>query len=373
VRLLSRATNVCLVEVREELKGQELSFTAIAKIVGERWQVLPSEVRDVFEQQAQAAKEKYYAELSEYKKTSEYDQYQAYLAAFKAKHSSSRAGIKPTPFWSDDSHSRSLEGKRPKLEPQTGASTPSSTRENIEGQDAGSASTYNHLDGYSFRPGRAGSSPPAAGGYPGHDRPGYPATSASTSPSGYGSLQSPVVGPAYSPKSTSPSSMAGYPAFDLPHHAKSGTARELRLREPYHPATGSPGLPTGPSAPSFESKSAERSPMFATNQRRGITRPSMSLPELIHNDTTISDAGSLSSNGPYQGSLLPVLDAAKEDRRLPLPQPAPLMAFANPVLPPLDKHTAAGPPRERSHLDVLLRATEFARDAEQKEARELSR
>jgi hypothetical protein len=78
--------------VREELKGQELSFTEIAKIVGERWQLLPSEVRDIFERQAQSAKEKYYAELAEYKKTTQYAQYQEYLADFKAKHAAPRTG-----------------------------------------------------------------------------------------------------------------------------------------------------------------------------------------------------------------------------------------------------------------------------------------
>jgi hypothetical protein len=79
-------------EVREELKGQDLSFTEIAKIVGERWQVLASKTRDTFERQAQTAKEKYYAELAEYKKTSQYSLYQEYLAEFKAKHAAPRTG-----------------------------------------------------------------------------------------------------------------------------------------------------------------------------------------------------------------------------------------------------------------------------------------
>lgn len=60
--------------------------------MGERWQVLASDVRDIFERQAQGAKEKYYAELSDYKKTSQYAQYQEYLADFKAKHAAPRTG-----------------------------------------------------------------------------------------------------------------------------------------------------------------------------------------------------------------------------------------------------------------------------------------
>ena len=78
--------------MREDLKGQDLSFTEIAKVVGERWQVLPTEIREACEQQANAAKEKYYGELAEYKKTTEYEQYQGYLTEFKAKHGPSRYG-----------------------------------------------------------------------------------------------------------------------------------------------------------------------------------------------------------------------------------------------------------------------------------------
>jgi hypothetical protein len=72
--------------MREELKSQELSFTEIAKVVGERWQVLSPESRDVYERQASTAKRKYYTELAEYKKTPQYLEYQEYLKDFKAKH-----------------------------------------------------------------------------------------------------------------------------------------------------------------------------------------------------------------------------------------------------------------------------------------------
>jgi HMG (high mobility group) box len=79
-------------EIREELRGQDLSFTEIAKVVGERWQILPADVREACEQQANTAKEKYYSELAEYKKTPEYALYQEYLVEFKAKHGGTRAG-----------------------------------------------------------------------------------------------------------------------------------------------------------------------------------------------------------------------------------------------------------------------------------------
>lgn len=79
-------------EVRETLKGQDLSFTEIAKVVGERWQVLPAEAREACESQANGAKEKYYAMLAEYKKTPQYEAYQKYLEEFKAKHAAPQKG-----------------------------------------------------------------------------------------------------------------------------------------------------------------------------------------------------------------------------------------------------------------------------------------
>ncbi|KAK7178680.1 High mobility group protein B3 [Paraphaeosphaeria sporulosa] len=73
-------------QVRASLNGQQLSFTEIAKLVGERWRNLPAEAREAYQRQADTAKEKYYTELAEYKKSSEYDAYQKYSQEFKAKH-----------------------------------------------------------------------------------------------------------------------------------------------------------------------------------------------------------------------------------------------------------------------------------------------
>lgn len=71
--------------MRDRLKGNELSFTDMAKLVGERWQLLPIETREQYESQATAAKEKYNVQMAEYKKTAEYESYQEYLADFKAR------------------------------------------------------------------------------------------------------------------------------------------------------------------------------------------------------------------------------------------------------------------------------------------------
>ncbi|KAK3988126.1 hypothetical protein QBC44DRAFT_371452 [Cladorrhinum sp. PSN332] len=75
-------------KMREELKGRNLSFTEIAKLVGENWQNLNASEKEPFESQAQSIKEKYLADLAEYKKTADYKKYMVYLQEFKAKHSS---------------------------------------------------------------------------------------------------------------------------------------------------------------------------------------------------------------------------------------------------------------------------------------------
>ncbi len=79
-------------KMREELKGRNLSFTEIAKLVGENWQNLSPADKEPYEQQAFSAKEKYNNELSEYKKTNSYKEYSQYLAEFKARQSSQHQG-----------------------------------------------------------------------------------------------------------------------------------------------------------------------------------------------------------------------------------------------------------------------------------------
>jgi len=92
-------------KMREDLKGRNLSFTEIAKLVGENWQNLAPEEKEPYEQQASSAKEKYNNELAEYKKTNSYKEYSQYLAEFKARQSNQQQVT-------------DLEvAKRPKLEP----------------------------------------------------------------------------------------------------------------------------------------------------------------------------------------------------------------------------------------------------------------
>lgn len=75
--------------MRDSLRGNDLSFAEMAKLVGERWQLLHADAREQYESQASAAKEKYNAQLAEYKKTENYIIYQDYLADFKASAASS--------------------------------------------------------------------------------------------------------------------------------------------------------------------------------------------------------------------------------------------------------------------------------------------
>lgn len=81
--------------MREELKGRNLSFTEIAKLVGENWQNLAASEKEPFESQAQAIKDKYLSDLTGYKKTPEYRKYMAYLHDFKVKHASPSQGAYP--------------------------------------------------------------------------------------------------------------------------------------------------------------------------------------------------------------------------------------------------------------------------------------
>ncbi|EHL02497.1 putative High mobility group protein 20A [Glarea lozoyensis 74030] len=80
-------------KMREELKGRNLSFTEIAKLVGENWQNLAPAEKEPYEQQAFSAKERYNGELAEYKKTAKYQEYAQYLVEFKARQANQQQGI----------------------------------------------------------------------------------------------------------------------------------------------------------------------------------------------------------------------------------------------------------------------------------------
>ena len=82
-------------EMREDLKGQNLTFTEIAKLVGENWQNLTRDEKEPFERQAHEAKEKYNRELADYKKTTEYRKYCDYLHDFRKRQAAQLQGNVP--------------------------------------------------------------------------------------------------------------------------------------------------------------------------------------------------------------------------------------------------------------------------------------
>lgn len=88
-------TTSVILEMREDLRSQNLSFTEIAKLVGENWQNLPPPEKDAFESQANADKEKYHRDLMEYKKTPDYGKYMQYLQEFKEKQAKRTQGLLP--------------------------------------------------------------------------------------------------------------------------------------------------------------------------------------------------------------------------------------------------------------------------------------
>ena len=79
--------------MREDLKGHNLTFTEIAKLVGENWQSLPPAEKEAYESQANSAKEKYHRNLVEYKKTPEHRKYAQYLQEFKEKQAKQNQGL----------------------------------------------------------------------------------------------------------------------------------------------------------------------------------------------------------------------------------------------------------------------------------------
>ncbi|KAI1083250.1 hypothetical protein F5B20DRAFT_453289 [Whalleya microplaca] len=81
--LFSNKSLLMLPEMREDLKGQNLTFTEIAKLVGENWQNLTRAEKEPFERQAHEAKEKYNRDLADYKKTAEFRKYSEYLHEFR--------------------------------------------------------------------------------------------------------------------------------------------------------------------------------------------------------------------------------------------------------------------------------------------------
>ncbi|KAL6709760.1 hypothetical protein ACN47E_001189 [Coniothyrium glycines] len=346
-------------QVRESLKGQDLSFTEIAKVVGERWQILPVEEREGCERQANGAKEKYYAELAEYKKTNQYEVYQRYLEDFRAKHAA------PT-----------KEGKRSKLETETSTSTRSSSHDQHERLvDRRFSSAQPEFLPMASQ--RSNPSPPI-----GPARlplgPSYASKPTSPSTNVPSAFNSPRSGEPYLPMTMSPRSAApqrdAFFETSLGPTTRSTTRGSLDSGIPFHPSAYAidPTQHTGSSTstPPYPSLGARYQIVTDHSPRRTI-RESSRLPPLTHEDTT------LSSESGHSNQSLPLgqtsvqstpLDSLKTLRTLPQPVPSigsstssmdrPGLSPSVPMTPhmqlPLDYNRTQGP------LAVLLRAGELA-------------
>ncbi|OAV94450.1 hypothetical protein PTTG_03070 [Puccinia triticina 1-1 BBBD Race 1] len=69
--------------VREQLKGQQISFTDIARTVGDRWKTLDPSTKEAFEREASEQKDRWTKSMLAYKRTREYEQHRRYLQQFK--------------------------------------------------------------------------------------------------------------------------------------------------------------------------------------------------------------------------------------------------------------------------------------------------
>ncbi|KAF2440972.1 hypothetical protein P171DRAFT_488550 [Karstenula rhodostoma CBS 690.94] len=339
-------------QVRENLKGQELTFTEIAKIVGERWQVLPADSRDACERQANSAKEKYYAELAEYKKTPEYEFYQKYLEDFKAKHAAPP---------------KEAEGKRSKMEADTTTSSWSNNHEHTERRMVRRISSA-QSDHYASQ-NRTEASPPMG---PSRLPSGPSRPSKSTSPAIHNrsGFNSPRIPEHYSPLSASPrsASLNKENSFETTSSAMARDARgqsdaSLPFSLSYNHASSYPPSTTPPSYSSHY-----QAPIDLPSRRSN--REMHRLPPLTHEDTTLSsDSGQGGYAASYTGQTLPFIDASKSMRVLPAPVPSAMGSVPSPLdrpsIQPLPKPPLQHPDyRTSSSLAALLRAGELARVAD---------
>jgi len=76
-------------DIRKNLQHKQLSFTQMARQVGESWQLFGSAELSEWKLRAASARELYLQDLEEYKQTREYREYQQYLFDFRIKSSMS--------------------------------------------------------------------------------------------------------------------------------------------------------------------------------------------------------------------------------------------------------------------------------------------
>ncbi|RPA92174.1 hypothetical protein L873DRAFT_1711095 [Choiromyces venosus 120613-1] len=314
--------------VRDELKGQNLSFTDIAKLVGEKWKVLDPENKESYEHEASIAKEKYNSELLEYKKTDSYKEYIQYLSDFKSK--ASKEGR-------EGSEQAEANRKRPKLESVPTAGT------------VGSATTSSSV---SVASGISATAPPVLGLGRGCGPTG-PGTATSSDQSAYTSPSSHDSGTYHSSgtQSMPPSASRAYPVSPIRRsRSPSDVARyrdavmrstQQQQQEAFVAPVTEPESPFFPRIhPTIQSPHIQQQSSFMRHQpppmgaqpisRTGppIPNPAMRRASLRSDETVPSTPTSISSGSSSAPSLTPSVssfdDGGRSHRALPsLPPPTP--------------------------------------------------
>jgi hypothetical protein len=331
--------------------------------VGERWQVLPTQDREACERQANVAKERYYAELAEYKRTSHYDAYQKYLEEFKAKHADPPKGKSADLFTTLVSRNVMTvdEGKRFKLETETGTSTRSSSHEQGDRPATRRVSStqfdilmvghYHSEASPSIGPARLPSAPL------------YSPNSTSPTAHPLSTVSSPRSGDNYFPVSSSkrPATLSRESTFDFQPNI---LGRDLRSQaDPIQSSAYGHSYQPSPITPPISTFSSHYQAVPIDLPSRRSTREPTRLPALTHEDTTLSsESGEGYSGGPYP---LPPYSAsvdAQKSMRV-LPQPVPSLGPSNS---PFERYLPSVVPPQRhsdfplSSLATLARVGELA-------------
>ncbi|KAL2016416.1 hypothetical protein VTK56DRAFT_3537 [Thermocarpiscus australiensis] len=322
-------------KMREELRGRNLTFTEIAKLVGENWQSLSPVEKEPFESQAQAMKDKYLSDLAEYKKTPEYRKYQVYLQEFKAKHAS--------PSQDKDG------SKRARL-----------SDSGVQGRSSRSATPTKTSKSGSGAESHRGSEPPAGrlqrlGSAVSTSESQYSASltsSASIASPGESVLNSPVVNsverlssdrsPTFSANPRDPPSPPGRRNFNhgndpAPEHLNmqrnlpsiSDVFDGRRFQEAVHPPSEANGFP-------FPAAHAFGSPGPSLRQTGGDVRPATLKGELTYSGSSSSSSSFVQVRTPVDGPLpIHALLAPKSEQDFEYSQPTHLF-HGNPS--PIDQN-----------------------------------
>lgn len=302
-------------KIREDVRGQNMSFTDIAKLVGDKWQKLSPEEKEPFEAQANASKERYNSELAAYRKTDAHRDYLRYLADFKAKHAGSAA-----------------DNKRPRLELERESSGGSPSTKSVEAADpqvvasnrarVGSISTVGSVMSQGDLP-----SPTPFPPYPGQTVPPLLTRLPPMSPSNETSTSSLLS------RDSRP-----YIAFSSQSSVSDDSSALREYADPL-PHTAQLSLLPGPSRPvDYSTKSpssADHAHLSGTNRRPARVRTPIGA---YQTSSSSRSSGSIPSNmNSSESSFQFPNSLADEAWRSPNHPPIPLRALALPPLLPQDR------------------------------------